>query len=205
MAGLLAASVTSGRIISRIGRYKLFPIAGTAITSVGMLLLSQLEVGTAPWLASLYMLVVGVGIGLVMQVLVLVVQNAAPRRDVGVATSTATFFRSMGGSLGVAVFGAIFASRLTSELTALPAAAASHLSGGTNVNPAQIHALPDAIRHEYLVAFVNSLQPVFLLGAALAAVAFALAWLLEEVPLRDTLQADTDPVAETVHTGTVAA
>jgi EmrB/QacA subfamily drug resistance transporter len=205
MAGLLAASVISGRIISRIGRYKLFPIAGTAITSVGMFLLSRLEVGTAPWVASLYMLVVGVGIGLVMQVLVLVVQNAAPRRDVGVATSTATFFRSMGGSLGVAVFGAIFASRLTSELTTLPAAAASHLSGGTNVNPAQIHALPDALRHDYLVAFVNSLQPVFLLGAALAAVAFALAWLLKELPLRDTLQADTDSVAETVSAESVAA
>ena len=116
MAGLLAASIVSGRIISRIGRYKAFPIAGTAITAVGMFLLSRLEVGTAPWVASLYMLVVGIGIGLVMQVLVLVVQNAAPRRDVGVATSTATFFRSMGGSLGVAVFGAIFASRLTSEL-----------------------------------------------------------------------------------------
>src|SRR4029453_3735675 len=126
MAGLLAASVISGRIISRIGRYKLFPIAGTAITSVGMFLLSRLEGGTAPWVASLYMLVFGVGIGLVMQVLVLVVQNAAPRRDVGVATSTATFFRSMGGSLGVAVFGATFASRLTSELTTLPAPAASH-------------------------------------------------------------------------------
>jgi EmrB/QacA subfamily drug resistance transporter len=205
MAGLLGASIVSGRIISRIGRYKLFPIAGTGITAVGMFLLSQLEVGTAPWVASLYMLVVGVGIGLVMQVLVLVVQNAAPRRDVGVATSTATFFRSMGGSLGVAVFGAIFASHLTSELKALPAGAASRLSGGINVNPAQIHALPDAVRHDYLVAFVNSLQPVFLLGAALAAVAFALAWLLKEVPLRDTLLPETDSVVAAVETGAATA
>jgi hypothetical protein len=170
-----------------------------------MFLLSQLEVGTAPWVASLYMLVVGIGIGLVMQVLVLVVQNSAPRRDVGVATSTATFFRSMGGSLGVAVFGAIFASRLTSELTALPVGAASRLSGGINVNPAQIHALPDAVRHEYLLAFVNSLQPVFLLGAVLAAVAFALAWLLEEVPLRDTLLPETDSVVAAVPSRPAAA
>ena len=94
----------------------MFPIAGTAVTTLGMFLLSRLEVDTAPWLASVYMLVVGVGIGLVMQVLVLVVQNDAPPRDIGVATSTATFFRSMGGSLGVALFGAIFAARLHSEL-----------------------------------------------------------------------------------------
>jgi hypothetical protein len=205
MAGLLAASIVSGRIISRIGRYKAFPIAGTAITAVGMFLLSRLGVGTAPWVASLYMLVLGIGIGLVMQVLVLVVQNAAPRRDVGVATSTATFFRSMGGSLGVAVFGAIFASRLTSELTALPAAAASSLSGGINVNPTQVHALPDAVRHEFLLAFVHSLQPVFLFGAALATVAFALAWLLEEVPLRDTLLPETDSVVAAVDTGAATA
>ena len=118
MAGLLAASILSGRVISRIGRYKAFPIAGTAVTTVGLFLLSRLEVDTAPWVASVYMLVVGIGIGLVMQVLVLVVQNDAPPRDIGVATSTATFFRSMGGSLGVALFGAIFASRLTDELAA---------------------------------------------------------------------------------------
>ena len=202
MAGLLGASVISGRIISRIGRYKPFPIAGTAITALGMFLLSRLEVDTAPWLASLYMLVVGIGIGLVMQVLVLVVQNAAPARDVGVATSTATFFRSMGGSLGVALFGAIFAARLTSELTALPAAAASRLTGGINISPTQIHALPPAVRHQFLLAFVDSLQPVFLVGAALAAVAFALAWLLGEVPLRDTLHPDTDPVAQAARAGT---
>ena len=170
MAGLLTASILSGRAISRVGRYKAFPIAGTAITSFGMFLLSRLEVDTAPWLASVYMLVLGVGIGLVMQVIVLVVQNDAPVRDVGVATSTATFFRSMGGSIGVALFGAIFATRLATELTALPAAAAARLSGGLNIRPDEVHALPPALRHEFLVAFVDSLQPVFLVGAALTAV-----------------------------------
>ena len=123
-----------------------------------------------------------------MQVIVLVVQNDAPSRDVGVATSTATFFRSMGGSLGVAVFGAIFASRLASELTALPAAAAARLSGGVSIRPDEVHALPPAVRHEFLLAFVDALQPVFLFGAAIAAVTFVLAWLLEEVPLRDTVR-----------------
>jgi len=109
MLGLLTASIASGRTISRIGRYRMFPIAGTAILVAGMFLLSRLGAATAPWLASVYMLVVGIGIGLVMQVLVLVVQNDAQPENIGVATSTATFFRSVGGSFGVAIFGAIFA------------------------------------------------------------------------------------------------
>jgi EmrB/QacA subfamily drug resistance transporter len=184
MAGLLGASILSGRAISRIGRYKAFPIAGTAVTAVGMLLLSRLDVDTAPWLASVYMLVLGIGIGLVMQVLVLVVQNDAPMRDIGVATSTATFFRSMGGSLGVALFGAIFATRLNDELAALPREVAARLGGGVNVSPDQVHALAPELRHDFLVAFVNALQPVFLVGAALIVGAFALSWLLREVPLR---------------------
>ena len=96
MAGLLVASIASGRAITRMGRYRMFPIAGTALLTVGMLLLSRLTVGTAPWMASLYMLVVGVGIGLVMQVLIIVVQNDVAPTEIGVATSTATFFRSVG-------------------------------------------------------------------------------------------------------------
>jgi len=136
------------------------------------------------------MLVVGIGIGLVMQVIVLVVQNDAPARDVGVATATATFFRSMGGSLGVALFGAIFASRLAHGLTALPADAAARLSGGVNVSPADVHALPPAVRHEFLLAFVDALQPVFLVGAGITVVAFALSLALREVPLRATMHAE---------------
>jgi hypothetical protein len=122
-----------------------------------------------------------------MQVLVLVVQNDAPARDVGVATSTVTFARSMGGSLGVALFGAIFASRLSHELAALPGSVASRLSGGINISPDEVHALPAAVRHDFLLAFVAALQPVFLVGAGLTAVAFALSWLLREVPLRATV------------------
>lgn len=187
IGGLLAASVASGRIITRIGRYRACPIAGTAVTGLGMLLLSRLQVDTPPWLASAFMLVLGVGLGLTMQVIVLVVQNDAPRRDVGVATSSATFLRSMGGSLGVALFGAIFASRLDAKLTALPAAVSSKLSRGINVNPAQIHALPAPLRHDFLLAFADALSPVFLVGTGLAALAFLLALLLREIPLKDTL------------------
>ena len=164
----------------------MFPIVGTAVTTVGLFLLSRLEVDTPPWLASVYMLVLGVGIGLVMQVIVLVVQNDAPPRDIGVATSTATFFRSMGGSLGVALFGAIFASRLAHELERLPPELAASLGGGVNISPDQVHALNPVIRDEFLHAFVDALQPVFMVGAAVTLVAFVLAWLLKEVPLRNT-------------------
>jgi Major Facilitator Superfamily. len=205
MAGLLGASILSGRAISRIGRYKKFPIAGAAITTVGMFLLSQLDVNTAPWVASVYMLIVGVGIGLVMQVLVLVVQNDAPARDVGVATSTATFFRSMGGSLGVALFGAIFASRLAHELTALPRETAARFSGGVNISPEQVHSLPAGVRHDFLLAFVDALQPVFLVGAALTAVAFVLALLLKEVHLRETTHETAGLAAEAALSGATGA
>ena len=187
MAGLLVASVLSGRAISRIGRYKVFPIAGTAVTTLGMFLLSRLEVETAPWVASVYMLVVGVGIGLTMQVLVLVVQNDSPPGDIGVATSTATFFRSMGGSLGVALFGAIFAARLNSELQDL--GLGDRFSGGVNISPDEVHALPAVVRLDFLHAFVDALSPVFLVGAALTLLAFGLSWLLREVPLRGTTAA----------------
>ena len=187
MGGLLVASVLSGRAISRIGRYKVFPIAGTAVTTLGMFLLSRLEVETAPWVASVYMLVVGVGIGLTMQVLVLVVQNDSPPGDIGVATSTATFFRSMGGSLGVALFGAIFAARLNSELQDL--GLGDRFSGGVNISPDEVHALPAVLRLDFLHAFVDALSPVFLVGAALTLLAFGLSWLLREVPLRGTTAA----------------
>jgi EmrB/QacA subfamily drug resistance transporter len=197
MAGLLTASILSGRAISKLGRYKVFPIVGTAVTTVGLFLLSRLEVDTPPWLASVFMLVLGVGIGLVMQVIVLVVQNDAPPRDIGVATSTATFFRSMGGSLGVALFGAIFASRLTSELKTLPGDAAARFSGGVNISPDQVHSLSPAIRHDFLLAFVDALQPVFMVGAAVTLVAFILAWMLKEVPLRASTHAPPpDPVTD---------
>jgi len=196
MGGLLTASILSGRAITRMGRYKVFPVVGTAVTTLGLFLLSRLQVDTAPWVASVYMLVLGVGIGLVMQVIVLVVQNDAPPRDIGVATSTATFFRSMGGSLGVALFGAIFASRLSSELETLPGGRAAQFSGGVNISPEQVHALPPVIRHDFLEAFVNALQPVFIVGATVTLIAFVLACLLKEVPLRASNHAPPDQVSD---------
>ena len=187
MAGLLVAAIASGRIISRIGRYKIFPIAGTIVLVVGMFLLSRLGVGTAPWLASLYMLVVGVGIGLVMQVLVLVVQNDVAPRDIGVATSTATFFRSVGGSFGVAIFGTIFATRLADQLAQFPKSVTARLGSGVHLQPEQAKHLPPTVHQDFLQAFAHSLHGVFLWGMAIALIPAALAWLLKEVPLRTTL------------------
>ena len=142
---------------------------------------------TAPWLASVYMLVVGVGIGLVMQVLVLVVQNDAPPENIGVATSTATFFRSMGGSFGVAIFGAIFAARLSRPARALPASVVERLGSGVQLSPAEADSLPPAMHAEFLDAFAHALHGVFLWGMAIAIIPFALSWFLKEVPLRTTL------------------
>jgi hypothetical protein len=149
-----------------------------------MFLLSQLGVDTAPWVASVDMVVVGIGIGLVMQVLVLVVQNDAAPRDIGVATSTATFFRSVGGSFGVAIFGSVFASRLSDQLATLPAAVTSRLGSGVHLDPAQARALPPQVHSAFLDAFAHSLHGVFLLGTALAVIPFAMSWVLPEVPLR---------------------
>ena len=149
MLGLLVAAVGSGRAISRLGRYRVFPIAGTGTIVAGMFLLSRLGVGTAPWLASVYMLVVGVGIGLVMQVLVLVVQNDAQPEHIGVATSTATFFRSMGGSFGVAILGAIFATRPptsspTCRRAPWPASAAASSLNPEQVKPCRRPSMPSS-------------------------------------------------------------
>ena len=146
MAGVLITSIASGQLISRKGRYRPFPIIGTAVMTLGLALLSRLEVDTSTVLAGTYMLVMGLGIGMVMQVLVLVAQNAVDYRNLGVATSGSTLFRQVGGSIGVAMFGAIFANQLAANLaaeippgTTLPAA----------VDPVAIKHLPAAL-HEPL-------------------------------------------------------
>ncbi len=186
--GLLVASIASGRTISRIGRYRPFPIAGTFTVTVGMFLLSRLTVTTPSWLASVDMLVVGVGLGLVMQVLVLAVQNDSRPESMGVATATTTFFRSVGGSFGVAIFGTIFATRLADQFQRLPASVTRHLhlAGGVHLDPAQARRLAPAAHDAFLHAFANALHGVFIWGLGFMAVAFLLSWALREVPLRST-------------------
>jgi EmrB/QacA subfamily drug resistance transporter len=190
MVGLLGASIGSGQLISRTGRYKRFPIAGTAIATVGLLLLSGLSPNTGSVEVAIYMFVLGAGLGFVMQVLVLAVQNSVPYSQLGVATSSATLFRSIGGSLGTAILGAIFANRLADELAAqLPAnsPAAAQLASG-QIDPARLKSLPAALHDSYVHSFTDSISTVFVIAAAVVAVAFLLAWLLEERPLRRTIE-----------------
>jgi EmrB/QacA subfamily drug resistance transporter len=195
MAGVLVTSIASGRLITRLGRYRIFPILGTAVMVVAMLLLSRLGVATPIWVTAIDSLILGLGLGMTMQVLVLAAQNAVDRRMIGVATSGSTLFRQIGGSIGVALFGAIFASRLHVELAQrLPAGA--HLP--KTLAPATVRHLPPGIHTAVVDAYAVALHPVFLAAAGVAVVAFALTWLVRETPLRsEPAAAEMLPASET--------
>ncbi|MGH3273243.1 MAG: MFS transporter, partial [Streptosporangiaceae bacterium] len=185
MGGLLVVSIGSGQIISRTGRYRFFPIAGSAVTALGLYLLSTMGIGTSPALEALYMTVLGMGLGGVMQVLVIIVQNAVPHSELGVATSGATFFRSIGGSFGTAIFGAIFSNVLIGDLirqlhgTRLPTGFAS-----ADVTPALLQHLPAAVRHGIVAGYAESIQTVFIVAVPIALLAFAATWLIPHIELR---------------------
>ncbi|MEA2219842.1 MAG: hypothetical protein QOJ35_2468 [Solirubrobacteraceae bacterium] len=188
MGGLLVTSIGSGQLISKTGHYKIFPIIGTAVMVAGLYLLSLMDATTSTLQASVSMVVLGLGLGLVMQVLVVAVQNAVDYGDLGVATAGATLFRSIGGSLGTALLGAIFAGQLTSNLSHdLPATADSGALASGNVDPAALARLPAAAHDAYIHAFTGSLNTVFLVAAAIGVLAFALTWLITELPLRETV------------------
>jgi len=184
MAGTLVTSITTGRLIARMGRYRIFPIVGMAIVTAALFLISTLAAQTLIWVASGYMLLLGLGLGMVMQVLVLAAQNAASYEHLGVATSGVTLFRSIGGSVGVALFGGIFAYALQ-----------SHLGTSANVadaatNPAAIQALSPALRAPYLDAFAAALKPVFETASVVAFCGFLLTLGLREIPLRKSSAAE---------------
>ncbi|KDQ67038.1 MDR family MFS transporter [Streptomyces sp. NTK 937] len=190
--GLLITSTGSGQIVSRTGHWKVFPVTGTALTAIGLLLLSQLSRSSSTWTMSLYFFVFGAGLGLVMQVLVLAVQNAVGYEDLGVATSGATFFRSIGASFGVAVFGTIFTNRLTGKLEA--ALSGRSLPPGTDAgslaaDPRALGRLPADLRPAVLDAYSNSITDVFLYAVPVVLVAFVFAWFLREDPLRGSVTA----------------
>ena len=188
MGGLLVTSIVSGQIITRTGRYKAFPIAGTAVAAIGMYLLSSLDETTGSGVAAFHMLVLGLGLGMVMQVLILATQNAVSYEELGVATSGATLFRSIGGSLGTAILGAIFTGRLTAELSAqLPARGGAGAGTEGGVNPAQIDQLPAPVHDAYISSFTDAIQVVFTVATGVVVVAFVLAWLIPERPLRATV------------------
>lgn len=190
MVGLMGTSIWSGLAISRSGKYRAYPIAGTLTTAAAMLAMTTLSADTPLWLICVFLLVFGAGLGLIMQVVVLVVQNAVPAEMVGTATSTNNYFREVGAALGVAIFGAIFTNNLTEKLTAVftgAGASASDAGQATaTLDPSVLDKLPQALQDGIVTAYADSLAPVFWYLIPFILIAFVLALLLKQVPLSHT-------------------
>jgi EmrB/QacA subfamily drug resistance transporter len=180
--GLLATALISGTIVSKTGRYRLFPIAGSAITAVGLYLLSRMDQHTSIWVESLYLLVLGAGIGLIMQILTLVVQNTVDYSDLGTATSGVTFFRTLGGSFGASIMGSIFSNQLRGRLAA--ALMSARLPATAVASPELVRKLPAHARDPVITTYAQSLQHVFLFAAPMAVIGFVLALFLPQVAMR---------------------
>ena len=199
-AGIVVGSVGSGRIISVTGRYRAWPIGGLALASVGMYLLSTMTADTSFTASGVYMVVMGLGVGGAMQVTVLVVQNAADYRDLGVATSSVQFFRQMGGAFGVAVFGAIMNARLAAELPRrVPISAVAEVGGDMSrllSSPTMIRELAPEIAHGIAGAVEVAIQSVFSWAVPMMLLGFVLSWFLKEIPLRETIGPEADTPVE---------
>ncbi|HTO00970.1 MAG TPA: MDR family MFS transporter [Microthrixaceae bacterium] len=196
MAGVMTTSIASGRVVARTGKYRMWPIVGMCIAVGGALLLSTMHPHTSIWLISLYSLVFGIGIGMVMQTVVIVVQNAVDFTDMGVATSSVTFFRQIGGSFGVAIFGTVLTTTIARELPRLLPAGAdpAHVAEALN-SPEAIRSLPDVLREAALEAMSRGLHWMFLGASVVLALGIAVAWMLQEIPLRETIGSTPTPPA----------
>ncbi|UXA15995.1 MDR family MFS transporter [Mycobacterium sp. SMC-4] len=183
VGGLLLTSMGSGVLVSRTGRYKIFPVLGTAAMTLGFVLLSRMDQTTPVLQQSAYLFVLGTGIGMCMQVLVLIVQSTAKFSDLGVATSGVTFFRTIGSSFGAAIFGSLFATFLYARIT--PALAAGGAPPEAAQSPQALHRLPDAVAAPVVTAYADSLGLVFLCAAPVAAIGFLVSLTLKQVPLQD--------------------
>jgi EmrB/QacA subfamily drug resistance transporter len=201
VVGMFTTSITSGQLMSRTGRYKWMPITGSAVVGTALFLLSRIAVDTPYWHLALVMLLFGAGLGFTMQVVVTAVQNSVERRHLGAATASVAFFRSMGGAIGTALFGAILNTRLAEHLTAtVPASAQSQLgSAATSMNDiTAIHALPEPVKTWVLTAFTQAMDDVFLIAVPFMVVAFVIALTMRERPLQGREPAPTAEVS-TVH------
>jgi EmrB/QacA subfamily drug resistance transporter len=183
VAGMLSTSMGSGVLVGRTGRYKIFPVAGTALMAVAFLLMSRMNPSTSALLQSIYLFILGAGIGLCMQVLVLIVQNTSRFEDLGVATSGVTFFRTIGSSFGAAIFGSLFTNFLHARIG--PALAASGAPPAAANSPEALHKLPRAMAAPIVDAYATSLTQVFIWAVPVALVGFTLSLFLREVPLRE--------------------
>lgn len=187
MGGVVGASILSGQLISHTGRYKLYPVLGGALSSLGMYFLSRLEVDTPRLEYSVYMAILGAGIGLIMPVLVLAVQNAVRPSDLGTATSANNYFRQIGGSVGAAIFGTLFAGRLADALAdRLPEGGGAGMPAGTDaesITPQLVHALPEALRTPYIQAYADAMPRIFLYLVPVLVLGLILAFFIKETPL----------------------
>jgi predicted MFS family arabinose efflux permease len=197
MFGMLVVMLTIGQLIMRNGRYRIYPIVGGAVMSAGMLLLLMLKVDTSTTTSSALTLVVGLGMGFIMQITTLVTQNSVELRDMGAASGSVTLFRTIGGSLGVALLGSIFTTRLEGTLTARLGAKAGHAlaSGGSHVTPAALQNLPAPIRDAFKAGVTSGLHGTMIGGAVLAAIGFVVAFFIREVPLRGSAPATSQEAA----------
>lgn len=195
MLGIVSTSIMSGKLISKHGHYKRFPIMGTAIMTVGILLMYRLEIDTPYWEISIYAIMVGAGLGLSMQTIVIALQNSVEFKDMGVATSSNTFFRSLGSVFGTALFGAVLTNRLGHYLTSnfadlaaknpdLVASVDPALKEAIQSNTSLIATLPVQLQSAVLESFVSSFHVVFLVAAPLVAIGFFVSLFLREAPLR---------------------
>jgi len=181
-------------VVSSTGKYRIFPILGTAVMAAGLYLMSTMDAGTGIALESVYMFVLGLGIGLAMQVLTIVVQNTVPYKELGSATSGVTFFRTLGSSFGTAIFGTLYTSQLTPHLA--KALAQSRVPPAAAVNPKELHRLPaNSITH-IVGAYAHTIDFVFRWAVPVAAVGFVVAWFLKQVPMRDSSKAGATSMNE---------
>jgi MFS family permease len=181
MIGVTITSIVAGQVTTRTGRYKIFPVLGGAIMGLGMFLLTGLDIATTRTTSAIYYLVLGLGMGFLMQMVSLIAQNSVQQKDMGVASSARMFFQQIGGSLGVAAFGAVFARKLIESLSG----AGAHVSAsGGQLNPATVNALPAAVKHDVFLAISHAVQSVFIWALPAAVAIFVLALFIKEVPLR---------------------
>lgn len=201
VVGLLAASVFSGNVVSKTGHYRLFPVAGSLVMAAGLFLLSRMGPDSGVWRESLFMLVLGIGIGLSMQVLTIAVQNTVDYSDLGTATSGVTFFRTLGSSFGTAVFGTIYANALRPNLTqgierAVRAGGDPATLPGASESPQAVHALPAAQTAPLAQAYADTLHTVFLWTVPVALLGFVVSLFLKQVKLRDSARAGSTDMGE---------
>ena len=193
MLGVTVTSILAGQVTTRTGRYKIFPILGGAIMGVGMYLLTGLGISTTKTTSAIYYVVLGLGMGFLMQMVSLIAQNSVQQKDMGVASSARMFFQQIGGSLGVAAFGAVFARRLTESLAAAAGSGVHISASGGQLDPATVDSLPARVKHDVFFAIAHAIQGVFIWALPAAVLIFVLAWFIKEVPLRGRAPAAEAP------------